>query len=168
MSIREKINTEPRYGIAIAGLLLVVAIFFGHRYFQSGYSVHVPNSAFFSDDDGKTYFKDSIYKIAPWDHDGKTAVIARVYSYNDGQGTFIAYLERFPPASHKLLEDAYANAQASGGPLVTVTQLMAAEIRSGHTEVKLPGPGHEWLPRSQLPRSQIKSPDGSDFTLFLP
>ncbi len=39
----------------------------------------------YSDDDGKTWFADSVYRVAPFDHNGKTAVAAQIYTYEDGR-----------------------------------------------------------------------------------
>src|SRR5439155_23406719 len=47
----------------------------------------------FSDDDGKTYFADDVYKAYPFDHNGKQAY--RAYVYRAGSGTpFVGYLGR--------------------------------------------------------------------------
>jgi len=63
-----------------------------------------PSSAFYSDDDGKTWFKDDYDKIAPFDHNGKPAVRAYVYSYSGGD--FVGYLEKYTDAMKKKLDAA--------------------------------------------------------------
>src|SRR5580700_11847641 len=94
ISIRETLQRRG-IGTALAAILFCAAIVIAAFYFRP--FGHKPNYSemFYSDDDGQTYFKDSIYKLAPFDHNGRIANIAIVCT--DGTRNFVGYLERFTP-----------------------------------------------------------------------
>ncbi len=79
----------------IAGTLLLVAWQFSgtprHHALRS-------DRAFFSDDDGKTYFQDSVSNFPPFDHNGTTAYGATVLRCSGGK-PFVAYLQKYDPAT---------------------------------------------------------------------
>lgn len=52
--------------------------------------------AFYTDDDGETWFADDGERITPFDHGGRPAVIAHVYSCDGGKTRFVGYLEKLP------------------------------------------------------------------------
>jgi len=56
--------------------------------------VRASTKAYFTDDDGATYFADEIIKAPPFDHNGKEAVRCYVFSC-PGHGKFVGYLEKF-------------------------------------------------------------------------
>jgi hypothetical protein len=121
--------------------------------------------AFYSDDDGQTWFTDSIYKFPPIDHNGKAAVRAYVYSYSKGQ--FVGYLQRYKPAAVELLKKTYGE----GGPAKesAAESLMSSDsIRNGGLEVKLPGLGAKWMTPAALQMNAVKSPDRSPAVLMMP
>jgi hypothetical protein len=111
---------------------------------------------FFTDDDGSTWFADDQTKLAPWDHNGKPAVLAKVYQTAGGK-QFIAYLMKF---TDKAREEALYS-QKTG------------HMRSGPSAAKGPADNpllvkkphdKEWVPAND-PRAReittIKCPDGS-------
>jgi hypothetical protein len=158
MSIREKINGNPAVGIAVAIGLIVVAVAVGAFSLNLSHRSD-PHSGFFSDDDGQTYFKDSIYKFPPFDHDGKTAVAARVYT--DGKHNFVGYLERFTATAKKRLEEEYNKGTPDSS--VTVINLMISPgIAIDGMEVKKPGPDNNWVPRSRMAHLPTPTAGGSD------
>jgi hypothetical protein len=54
--------------------------------------------AYFSDDDGGSFFSDSLAKLPPFDHGGNQAVAAAVFRcLGSGGPPFIGYLERYTP-----------------------------------------------------------------------
>jgi hypothetical protein len=97
------------------------------------------NSAFYSDDDGKTWFLDDVSKLPPFDHHGRTAVRAVVYRYGTGS-KFVAYLEKFSDDQLTQIKDAI-----SANPEQTSHWLSAP------MQVKKPG-DTDWL----------SPPDGKD------
>ena len=80
-----------------------------------------PMQAFFTVDDGATYFADDINRIPPFLHDGKEAVSARVLEGATGR-PFIAYLMRYS-----------ANAKAN-------TERLLAQQATGPGCMPTPGP----------------------------
>jgi hypothetical protein len=165
MGIREKGFTKGFVGYGLAAVLLIYAI--GMLTYQLKPEKRPnPFGAFYTDDDGKSYFTDTIYKFPPFDHDGKTAVMAYVYSSD--HGNFVGILQRYTPDAKKKLEDAYAKVQAGQLNVSTVNSLLSSNpIRYGGTEVKLVGSDH-WVPRAQMMRPDVKAPDGSPCYPVLP
>jgi len=92
MSVREIINRNSKLTLAvmIVGVFTVLSV---AAYQARMPSVIVPTSGYFSDDDGKTYFQDDASKIPPFDHNGKPAVSAYLFTAGDGK-PFVGYLER--------------------------------------------------------------------------
>ena len=90
--LRESVNRHPKTVIAAIGLMVLVAVGFTVQQ-QRPPGMNPPKYAYFSDDDGKTFFKDAATLVPPFDHGGKQAVAAYVFSGTDGK-PFVAYLER--------------------------------------------------------------------------
>jgi hypothetical protein len=162
MGIREKINNSKFAPIIGGGFLVVAAAIAVFYFWPRGPHINY-RLTYYSDDDGQTYFKDSIYKFAPFDHNGKTAVGAVVYedAHND---VFVGYLTRFTPETQRQLEKIYSDASSTGSA-AQVQQAVLDVIQSprvawGGTEIKLPGPQNHWMPRGQMMNPPIKLPDG--------
>ena len=79
----------------------------------------VPNGdlACYSDDDGATWFVDSAYKVTPFDHEGKQAVRALVFTYAGGSKHFVVCLMRYSQKGQKKLADAIAAAERNSQPI---------------------------------------------------
>src|SRR5689334_3571232 len=75
MGIREKLSENKNLGLAAGIGLVVIAALIVARTFWPTRQADL-NQAFYSDDDGKTWFTDSTFRVAPFDHNGKTAVVA--------------------------------------------------------------------------------------------
>jgi len=115
--------------------------------------------AFFTIDDGKTWFPDDAAKLPPFDKDGKQAV--RAYVFRSAKGTeFVNYLERYKPDARRVLE-ASKSAPDSKGPPKNLPAIQNAHT-SGR-EVKRPG-DEKWVATANLRDAAqvmaIKSPDG--------
>ena len=101
MGIRETLNEKPRLTAGVVGTVAMIAtavvvmqVFAGRR----GVPAKMPD-AFFTDDDGKTFFVDSVTRVPPFDHNGKQAVHANVFEC-DGK-RFVGYMDRFNAQAHK-------------------------------------------------------------------
>jgi hypothetical protein len=132
--------------------------------------VHHPtgNLACYSDDDGQTWFADSTWNVVPFDHNGKSAVRAFVFSYDGGSKTFILALMRYTVKGQKILNDAIARAQEKHQPLSSLELTFDA---ANHQEVKAPGAGNPWVPRTSNAGKAIltiQSPDGSAVDTVIP
>ena len=134
----------------------------------------VPN-AFFTVDDGRTWFVAGADNLAPFDHDGKQAVKAWVYRCGGKQ--FVAYMERYTPEAHDVLTggtaapapvSASANdnqspeAAARGHVALSPAAVMNASVNG--KEYKRPG-DKEWTPSTDPQKvveiMTVKCPDGN-------
>ena len=98
MSIRDQINKNPLpWLIGLAVVVGAVLLFVFLPGDQSGTSGYRP-AAFFSDDDGQSYFIDRPDEVPPYEREGKevvSAVIARDKTTNE---EFVLYLAKYDPA----------------------------------------------------------------------
>jgi hypothetical protein len=108
VSLRDKINSNPKLGIGIGVGVLVVAIVIIVIYAKSGGN-GTPQPAFdttkgyFTDDDGKTTFVEDLSKLPPFDHNGKKAYRAKVFIDGHGQ-RFVAWLESYDDNAKKAIQ----------------------------------------------------------------
>src|SRR5688500_7873052 len=97
MGIREKINENPAITISVtvgAIVLLTVIILLSLRSESQSYR-GTGAKAFFSVDDGASYFLDDVNKVPPFKTvEGKTAYRARVVKCGNGK-QYVAYLEKY-------------------------------------------------------------------------
>jgi hypothetical protein len=171
MGIRETLNRKRGLSAALAALLI---LFSGGllAYTQWPQSRPKGDKAYFTVDDGQTWFLDSIYKVPPFDYNGQTAVRAMVYSYDNGSKKFCGYLMRYTSEVKNKLDAAVAQAQADGKPLSSITLFSSRDVGMNGVEIKLPGQTN-WVPRSHTQDAikvldQLKSPDGTDMDLLMP
>ena len=136
MGIRETLNKRPRVAAAMtAGLLGVAAAVF--IWANKGVPERVTR-AYYSDDDGKTFFDDGVDKIYPFDHDGKQAF--RAYVYQCGKDKpFVHYLGRYTDKAKARMAELMnkTNDPEAAGEL--------ARLRNTAIEVKRPGE-QQWVP----------------------
>jgi hypothetical protein len=128
MDFREFINARPKvFAIAGLGIVAVVGIFAVYRATSEGGSRAVADGrAYFSVDDGKTWFADSITRPSPFVKDGKQAYRVFVWK-SPGSEPYVSHLVR-----------ADNGAQGVGGELTPgIRQSRTAQ--AGAMEVKRPG-----------------------------
>jgi hypothetical protein len=102
--------------------------------------------AFFSIDEGKTWFREDARKIPPFTRDGKEAVRAYVYKCDDGK-EFVGFVERYTPELKRKLEAADANG-GGDGPMLDAAKGI---------EVKGPGQA-SWIKQSDTRAMAIMTP----------
>jgi hypothetical protein len=93
LEIRQSLNENKPLAVTITALMVVSAVVFILWYTRSSQSNSFATREFFSDDDGTTWFVDDGTKLVPFDHNGKQAVLAKVFQSKDGQ-MFVGYLEK--------------------------------------------------------------------------
>lgn len=161
MGIREKMNQNPGMTTGITVGVIVIALIFIVWQLWPSSGPRIPTKAFFTVDDGATWFADDIKKLPPFTHDGKQAVRAYVFKCG-GSKEFVAYLERYTPQAKARLEKARAES-AKNPQGVPPPELMMPDMMMAGVEVKKPGPG-QWVPQSDFKISQqimqVKCPDG--------
>lgn len=118
MSVQEEINKRPvLVGIVAASVIIVTVMYIAWGTFGS-HSSGPPVKAFYSDDDGQTWFVDAADKIPPFDHNGKPACRVHVYRCGDGP-PFVSYLERYDleakAKAERTMEEALKKGPSWGG-----------------------------------------------------
>src|SRR5688572_28917480 len=132
MTVRESI--ERYRGLSIGITVAVIMLTICYLWWRSrGTGAARAAKAFFSVDDGKTWFVDDATKRAPFQHDGSTAYRAYVFTCDNGNTKWVGYLERYTGAGEQTANTPPTLPPARG-------QLVPP---SGH-EIKNPGAA-EWV-----------------------
>ncbi|HWB53775.1 MAG TPA: hypothetical protein VG722_06270 [Tepidisphaeraceae bacterium] len=138
-------SEKPILAIGVVVVLIAVVL---------AYSIHVafrPNpymSASFTIDDGQTVFVDSARRIAPFDHDGKPADRAYMYTCDGGKTRFVGYLEHFTQSGKaKLVQEVadFDSGKRHSPPMAGPDDI----------EVRKPGPSNSWINRSDPRAEQV-------------
>lgn len=116
MPVREFLEKHSKLaiGISLAGIILF-GIVIGFQ-LRGGGASHLPvfsNRQFYTTDDGATWFADDSVNIPPYDHDGKQAVIAYVFSCDGGKNAFVQFMEKYTDKARQQLTSP-ANAVSNG------------------------------------------------------
>jgi len=116
MGLRESLSSHK--GLA-AGAVGVVAVMVALMAWQvGGTSSGASGSAgelYYTDDDGSTTFTAAANLLPPFDHNGKQAVRAVMYSCDGGKSKFVAYLERYTVPAKQQIEAARQAAKTGSG-----------------------------------------------------
>jgi hypothetical protein len=168
MGIRENLAKNKNLSTSLSiGLILVAAVILAWHFWPEKKANL--SQAFFSDDDGQTWFQDSVYLIPPFDHNGKTAVRAEIFTYDSGKKPFCAYLAKYTDEAKKRLEDSIAEAKKNGQPPNSASAFADPMYLRANLLVKKPGAGNPWVPsidHSSAQITSIQSPDGSEVDQF--
>jgi hypothetical protein len=132
MGIRETINKHRP--LAVGATVVAAAGALALSLWSSHNEASPPPllKAYFSDDDGKSWFVDDSRKLPPFDHNGKPAVRAFVFHCDNGK-PYVAYLLRYKDGSQKQIEELRAR-PPSGENGAQLSSVMA-----GASECKRPG-----------------------------
>jgi hypothetical protein len=117
MAFRESINKKP--AIATGAAIGIIIAFSLVIYFEKSSGAPKTGAltmAYYTVDDGATYYADSIDKIPPCDYNGHQAVRAYLYRCNGGK-PFVAYLEAFTPDAKKAIESSGSGPAFGGSQL---------------------------------------------------
>jgi hypothetical protein len=133
MGIRETINRNPKVAAGVgAGLIALTVVFVLFQLLDLNGASGVPSAdehAFFSVDDGKTWFVGDVKTLAPFDHGGKQAVRAYVYEC-DGQ-RFVGFLERYTDEGKRARQQVLDAAKTGrpDGRLVYISSMTGRELK---------------------------------------
>jgi hypothetical protein len=126
-TVREILRSRKAAMVVVP--LAVLSIFIAVWQLSAGTSSSQEvGEAFYSDDDGATWFPDAGDRIMPFDHDGKPAVGAVVFIDARGKPV-VGYLIRHSPAARAAIERAKA-AGAETGTVSVQPMLEAKRPRS--------------------------------------
>jgi len=170
MAIRELINAYPKPMMGVAICVLFVTAAFG-LYSARTPHIELSDRAYFSDDDGQTYFVDDAKKVAPFDHNGHAAVAVHVFDCGNGK-QFVGYVERAINDSAKAAVEkdraeiaAATLARPTAGPDADLVIQMQKNL-----EVKRPGEA-KWVGRDSDQAAailRVVCPDGGVVTEVQP
>lgn len=157
MGVRERLVQNKPLGIGLAVVFIVGAVVLG---VINTRDVRPPGfrAAFYSADDGKTFFVDSISKSTPFQVDGKDAYKVQVFACKDGKQQFVGYIERMNPEVKAELDKYKAANSMPDTPT-------AQRLFEGGAEVKYPGET-KWRKLSEFGPSgpPVKCPDNNPET----
>lgn len=125
----------------------------------------IPTQAYYTVDDGQTWFADDIKKIPPYEVDGKQAVRLYLYRCNGGE-PFVGHLERYTPEARASVEAARKRPHQKG---TMSPEMMDLEFQG--REVKKPG-GTEWVSMGNMREAEKiitpRCPPGQQLEVVMP
>ena len=165
MTFREYLNKHQSIVFGAVIVVIALAIYTIFQQTTGRRWPAAPTTAFFTVDDGTTWFTESVDKIAPFQKDGKEAVMAHVYSCGDKP--FVGYLETNTPALKAELEKFASAGKASHRP-EDMQKLMSLQME-GRLVRK---PGAKTWTRLASPQGtetlMATCPDGKALTVVQP
>ena len=129
-----EVQREQQLGLGVAAAILIWrSAIFGFQLFGGGEQRQppAPTSAFYTDDNGKTFFKDNIDKVVPFDHNGKQAYRADVFQVPRRQAVRRPDL---PPHRHRPKGDGGVHPRSPRTP----TALLVGRSRCRHGGQAMP------------------------------
>lgn len=162
MGLREKINDNSR---VVAGVVVLLVLISGYVIFRqlTGSGVTGTTRAYYTIDDGATWFEDDINKAPPFMHDGKEAL--RAYVYSCSGKPFVAFVEKYTPEFKRAM-DAYYERMRSGK---TDPKAAAPRDPGGHMYKK---PGVKEWANGMGPKTAaavaVRCTDGGDPQALIP
>lgn len=160
MSARNILNEHPMAtgGVVVALILLAVVLALRS---SSGGSSGV-GDAYYTTDDGATWFAADTKELPPIQHSGKPAVRAHLFAGEDGK-KFVGYLERYTDEAKAVLTEADAVLQT--GKMPDMGKAQAARMTG--RQVKKPG-DKAWISgtdmRNVMTVQRVLTPDGKPAT----
>lgn len=131
MGIRESLNRNPAITTGLTAGIIVLALVFVVWQLRGPSGPKPVTKAFYTTDDGATWFVDERNKPVPFTHEGKEAVRVYVYQCEPDGKKFAGFLEKMTPKAREMAEAAYQEGRT-------------AMIEDGDLLVKKPGPGR-WV-----------------------
>ena len=150
MSLRQRLNEKSGLTTTITLAVTVLAVAYLVWQVTASDPAIAPRMGFYTDDDGKTFFEAPVETLPPFDHEGKQAVRAFVFTCDEGTTTFIGYMERYT-------SDVHAKVNAAGS-----VQNVPDSVFAAGAEIKRPG-DTSWVKRYSpegLKAAQVQCPDG--------
>jgi len=153
---REKLNQHS--GLAtIAAITGLIAALLVMRYFLRTPKAELAQ-AYFTNDDAESYFTAAYNRFPPFEHNGREAVRAYLFTCNGGESRFVGYMQKYTPEAKRALEQAETDQDDDR----TFTDVLE-ELPPDQILVKKPGEAR-WIPRGtpQAKRvREVQCPDGS-------
>lgn len=161
MGLRENLNKSKWLVLIVVIAAVLLAVYTAIRQVSGPPKA---NSAFFSTDDGATWFEDSIDKVPPFMVGDKEAVLAHVFICNGKK--FVGYVEKYTSEYKKLVEKANAEKVSDAQPANGLPNSLKANVAlmaPGGRLFKKPG-DKEWhlgMSAKGTELTYVKCSDGS-------
>jgi hypothetical protein len=167
MEALHKLSENRKVGVGVGTAILILAMgILGLQLFGS--SGNVPagaTRAFYTDDNGKTFFKDDVNKVSPFDHNGKQAYRADVFQDVDGK-QFVGLVYRYTPAGRREIENFMAKkAKDPDGSLRRSIEQRGMQVQRAGGDGPWAQPDEQAIERLQ---ASIKGPTGKQAALIAP
>jgi hypothetical protein len=171
LSIRQYLNKNPLVaaGFTVVAIVFVILMLFYQMRSDSSVVASRPlPRMFYTVDDGKTYFPETIDKVPPFTtSDNKTAYRAWVVKCKSGE-PFVAYVEKYGDGEKKRLDGLFGDPNKRA---VAIEAVMSPQVPT--TLIKKPGTGDSgWLtPRDGAKYDAVfqpTCPEGGVPTPFFP
>jgi hypothetical protein len=143
VGLREKMNENPAIvtyvtgGIVVLALILIIYQLVGGRPSVSSATNVAPGQAFYTTDDGATWFADDMTNVPPYTKDGKQAYQVMLFTCDEGKTTFVGFLQRYTADAKKEI----AKGLAHGIPV---------GVGLGPTSIEIKAAGNGDLPKNWL------------------
>ncbi len=165
MSVRQALQRHQKIVATVVCVVIVGAIVAIYAQVRPAPHPNV-NLAYYSDDDGQTWFEDQVFKVTPFDHNGREAVGATLFDV--GGKRYIGYLTRFSKTGVDIYQRLAPKLTGDTSVASVLGPLFADP--SLH-EVKLPGAGHPWVnmrDRAAMAIVTLPSSPSGDATIVPP
>jgi hypothetical protein len=147
MNARQFINRNPTVMAVVVIALIAACLWVVWRQTGGSPSGEPPKTAFYTIDDGKTWFVDDIAKLTPFDREGKPAVRAFLFKCGEGSEPVVGYMERYTTKGKEVTERYRAEQQASPGvPPKSLGDMASLGVNA--VEIKKPGEAN-WVPKGR-------------------
>jgi hypothetical protein len=134
------------FGVSAVAFALIAAAAFAWWSREESLPQHSRTvKAWYTGDDGRTWFADLPNKVVPFDHQGKAAVRCYVWSCDGGKTKFVSHVERISAAARQRLTGQ--------------SQIDVLELLPGTREVKSPLTGDAGWTAAESPKAaEIQTP----------
>lgn len=156
MGIREGLNKHKNLSATVLGVFILGAIGYIIWSVSSAGAPTIPGKSYYTVDDGKTWFEDSLYKPVPFDREGKKALQAHVFTC--GEKMLVPFVMRLSDNYLKEAQALTARRDENFGLKMENLMRDGLEVRRVGTD--------KWLPVNQpaaqkMMEEALKCPDGS-------
>ena len=162
MGIRESIEKNRAVSVTVSIVVLVVVVIALVWSSRDGNAAGTGGvgKAFYTVDDGATWFAADAANIPPFDYNGKQAVLCYVYKCGADGKPWVSHLMRYTAEAR-----AQRGGEAAAGGDRSADRIGTENLLRGGIEVKEAGTGDKDWVRISDPRGaaiqQLKCPDGS-------
>ena len=161
MGVVSRLNENKKVGVGVGAALIIIAVGLVALQLYGGNASSLKGStkAFYTDDNGKSFFKDDISKIPPFDHNGKQALRADVFRCEDNH-EFVGLVYRFTDMGKKQMTNYLAqHPRDPEGTLRTGIEMRGMQVKKVGADEKAWAPNDEQY--TERLRDSVRCPQGN-------